>query len=239
MSHLFLVRHGQASFLEPDYDRLSPKGEAQSRLLGSYWVKHNLTFDAVYSGPCRRQKDTARIVGEEYCKAGLSWPEPQILYQFDEFRADAVLAYALPKLVERDEQVRTLHQAFEKAAKKAEQLRTFQRVIEAVVARWASGEVPIPGIESWPDFCARVQLGLTELTANGSRGRRIVIFSSGGPIGVAMQKSLGLSTEATLQSLWMVPNSAYSEFLFSGSRFTLSSYNAYPHLTDPVFHTYR
>lgn len=239
MSHLFLVRHGQASFLEPDYDRLSPKGETQSRLLGTYWVKHNMIFDAVFSGPRRRQKDTARIVGEEYCKAGISWPQPQIRDQFDEFSAEAVLAHALPKLKESDEQVRTLHQAFEKAGTKAEQFKTFQRVFEVVVSRWAAGELPVSGIESWPDFCARVQLGLRELMADGNRGRRIVIFSSGGPIGVAMQKSLGLSTDSTLRSAWMVPNSAYSEFLFSGNRFTLSSYNAYPHLTDPMLHTYR
>jgi broad specificity phosphatase PhoE len=239
MSHLLLVRHGQASFLEPDYDRLSAKGEAQSRLLGTYWAKHKVGFDAVYSGPRRRQKDTMRIVGEEYGRARIFWPEPQILDQFDEFSAEAVLAHALPTLKESDEQVRALHQAFERACGQAEQLKTFQRMFEVVVSRWAAGELPAPGIESWPEFCARVQLALKELTVNGNQGQRIVVFSSGGPIGVAMQKSLGLSTEATLRSAWMVPNSAYSEFLFSGSRFTLSSYNAYPHLTDPAFHTYR
>src|SRR5260370_5299815 len=239
MSHLFLVRHGQASFLQPDYDRLSTKGEEQSRLLGGYWAKHRVAFDAVYSGPRSRQKDTARIVGEEYRRAGGAWPEPEILNHFDEFRAEAVIAYALPKLVQTDEHVRGLHQAFENAASKAEQFKTFQRVFEVVIAKWAAGELPVPGIESWPDFCVRVQQGLRELTGNGSRGRRIAIFSSGGPIGVAMQRSLALSTEATRPSAWMVPNCAYSEFLFSGSRFTLSSYNAYPHLTDPALHTYR
>jgi broad specificity phosphatase PhoE len=239
MSQLFLVRHGQASFLQPDYDKLSAKGETQSRLLGSYWSKHKLIFDAVYSGPRKRQKDTARIVGEEYRKAGVSWGEPEVLDTFDEFRAEAVIAHALPKLVESDEHVRKLHQAFEKARGKAEQFKTFQRVFEVVISMWAAGELPVPGVETWPDFCVRVQRGLQQLTENGDRGRRIVIFSSGGPIGVAMQRSLGLSTEATLRSAWMVPNCAYSEFLFSRARFTLSSYNAYPHLTDPGLQTYR
>jgi broad specificity phosphatase PhoE len=239
MSQLFLVRHGQASFLQPDYDKLSAKGEAQSRLLGTYWSKHKLIFDAVYSGPRKRQKETARIVSEEYRKAGVCWGEPQVLDSFDEFRAEAVIAHALPRLVESDEHVSRLHQAFEKATGKAEQFKTFQRVFEVVVSRWAAGKLPVPGIEPWPDFCTRVQHGLQSVTANGNHGQRIVVFSSGGPIGVAMQKSLGLSTEATLRSAWMVPNCAYSEFLFSGARFTLSSYNAYPHLTDPALHTYR
>ena len=239
MSQLFLVRHGQASFLQPDYDKLSPKGETQSRLLGEYWSKHRMVFDEVYSGPRRRQKETARIVGEEYCKAGVQWSVPEVLDHFDEFRAEAVIAQALPKLVESDTHVRALHQAFEKANGQAEQFKTFQRVFEVVISRWAAGELLVPGIEPWPDFCTRVQHGLKKLTANGNHGRRIVVFSSGGPIGVAMQKSLGLTTEATLRSAWMVPNCAYSEFLFSEVRFTLSSYNSYPHLTDPEFHTYR
>ena len=239
MSQLFLVRHGQASFLQPDYDKLSAKGETQSRLLGSYWSKHKLTFDAVYSGPRKRQKDTARIVGEEYSKAGVPWGEPEVLDCFDEFSAETVIAHALPKLVESDEHVRKLHQAFEQASGKAEQFKTFQRVFEVVVSMWAAGELTVPGVETWSDFCVRVRRGLQQLTENGDRGRRIVIFSSGGPIGVAMQESLGLSTEATLRSAWMVPNCAYSELLFSGARFTLSSYNAYPHLTDPGLQTYR
>src|SRR5260370_17351515 len=116
MSHLFLVRHGQASFLQPDSDRLSTKGEEQSRLLGGYWSKHRVAFDAVYSGPRSRQKDTARIVGEEYRRAGGAWPEPEILNHFDEFRAEAAIPYALPKLVPTDEHVRAPHQAFQNAA---------------------------------------------------------------------------------------------------------------------------
>jgi len=239
MSNLFLVRHGQASFLEPDYDRLSPKGETQSRLLGEYWANHKVVFDHAYSGPRIRQRETARIAGEAYKKAGLPWPEPEILDQFDEFSAEAVLERSLPQLLESDGHIRKLHEAFQNASGRDERFKTFQRVFEVVIGKWAGGELPLPGIEPWPEFCARVQHGLAQLFRNGSRGQRIVIFSSGGPVGVAMQKALGLSTEATLRSAWMVLNCAYSEFFFSGDRFTLSSYNSYPHLTDPGFVTYR
>ena len=34
MGTLVLVRHGQASFMAAEYDRLSPTGEAQARKLG-------------------------------------------------------------------------------------------------------------------------------------------------------------------------------------------------------------
>ena len=239
MSNLFIVRHGQASFLEPDYDRLSKKGEAQARLLGDYWTKKPLIFDLVYSGPRRRQKETARIVGEAYREAGLPWPDPVVAREFDEFQAEAVLASTLPRLVETDERVRDLHLAFQDARGTDERFKTFQRVFEVVIGRWARGELAVPDLEPWPDFCVRVQRGLAQLCDNGHRGRRIAVFSSGGPVGVAMKKALDLDTGATLKTAWMVANGAFTEFLFSPGRFTLHSYNAYPHLTDPNLLTYR
>ena len=55
MSRLFLIRHGQASFLEENYDKLSVLGEKQARLLGEYWAQQRVAVDQVYSGPRTRQ----------------------------------------------------------------------------------------------------------------------------------------------------------------------------------------
>jgi len=239
MSILFLVRHGQASFLERNYDKLSAKGEQQSRMLGEYWAGLKLSFDRVYSGPKVRQRETARLVGEVYQRAGLSWPEPVVLPEFDEFQAEVVMERTLPRLIESDSDIQRMHQAFKNAQTRPEQFKTFQQIFEVVIGRWADGKLPLEGIEPWADFSARVQRGLAKFPENGDRGQRIAIFSSGGPVGVAMQKALDLSTEATLKAAWMVRNCSYSEFLFSAGRFTLSSYNATPHFTDPEFLTHR
>lgn len=239
MSHLLLVRHGQASFLEENYDKLSAKGEIQSRLLGKYWAQIKLPVDRVYVGPRVRQRDTARLVGEAYIESGLTWPGVEVMEAFDEFKAEAVLEQALPPLVKSDARIHAMYQDFEKAQDQAERFKTFQRVFEIVISRWAAGELSVSGIEPWSEFCDRVQTGFAALCGNGNRGQRIVIFSSGGPTGVAMKRALNLSTEATLKTAWMVANSAYSQFLFSGSRFTLTSYNSYPHITDREFLTYR
>src|ERR1700756_3915646 len=110
MRSLFLVRHGQASFLERNYDKLSSKGEEQSRILGEYWAGLKLTFDRIYSGPRVRQRETARLVGDAYKAAGLPWPEPVVLDAFDEFQAEAVMARSLPELLETDSDIRTMHQ---------------------------------------------------------------------------------------------------------------------------------
>lgn len=239
MSILFLVRHGQASFLERNYDKLSAKGELQSRMLGEYWTGLKLGFDHVYSGPKVRQRETARLVGDAYKRAGLPWPEPIVLPEFDEFQAEVVMERTLPQLIESDSDIQRMHQAFKNAQTRPEQFKTFQQIFEVVIGRWADGKLPLEGIEPWADFSARVQRGLARFPENGDHGQHIAIFSSGGPVGVAMQKALDLSTEATLKAAWMVRNCSYSEFLFSAGRFTLSSYNATPHFTDPEFLTHR
>jgi broad specificity phosphatase PhoE len=239
MSHLLLVRHGQASFLEQNYDMLSAKGEAQSRMLGEYWAGHKLRLDRVYSGPRVRQQQTARIVGEAYRAAGVPWPEVDTMDEFDEFRAEAVIEQALPPLLESDSRIRDMYNDFERAQGQANRFKTFQRLFEVIVGRWATGDLPVPGIEPWPDFCDRVKSGLARLSGNGHRGQTIAVFSSGGPTGVAMQRALQLSTQATLKTAWMVANSGYSQFVFSGDRFTLTSYNSYPHINNRDFLTYR
>ena len=63
MANLFLVRHGQASFGADDYDRLSPTGHEQSRLLGEYlaWFLWRRTFSE------DRAATTARQVSATAC----------------------------------------------------------------------------------------------------------------------------------------------------------------------------
>jgi hypothetical protein len=54
-----------------------------------------------------------------------------------------------------------------------------------------------------------------------------------------MRRALHLSSQDTLRTTWMVRNSSFSEFLFSKDRFTLSTFNAFPHLDDVSLLTYR
>jgi broad specificity phosphatase PhoE len=238
MSRLLLVRHGQASFLEQDYDKLSAMGETQARLLGEYWATRRITFDHVYSGPRRRQLDTARIAGEAYRKSGLPWPETEIMKEFDEYSGEAVLERSLPGLVESTPAIRDLYAAFDTAPDRRAKHKTFQQMFEIVIGKWAAGELHVEGVEPWADFVARVHRGLAMLAADAP-GQQVAVFSSGGPVGVTVQRALNLSTESTLQAAWMARNGSVHEFLFSGERFTMSSFNASPHLDDPALLTYR
>jgi broad specificity phosphatase PhoE len=239
MGTLFLVRHAQASFLEQNYDQLSARGEEQARLLGAYWAQRNLVFDRAGTGPCVRQIDTAKLMSDNYRKAGLEFPEPLVLPEFDEYQAEAVLERSLPGLLKNDQSIRTLHAAFHSSSGSAGRRATFQKLFETVIGKWMAGVIHLPGLETWSAFCSRVNFVLAKFLAAGSRGERVAIITSGGPIAVAMQRALNLSPQHTLQVSWMSRNCSWSEFLYSGERFTLSSFNTHPHLNDAAMLTYR
>lgn len=238
MSRLVLVRHAQASFLSQNYDQLSDLGERQARLLGEYWARRNTVFDRVYAGPAIRHQHTAQIAGEACRRIGLAFAEPIIRKDFDEFQGEAVLAESLPQLCVHNKKVRDLHDAMQNSRNDIERRANFQRLFEAVISLWVEREIAVQNAESWEEFCARVNRGLAGLLATSNKGEHIVIFSSGGPLGVAVQRALHLSARDTLQVAWMSRNCSYSEFLFSGDRFTLSSFNSCPHLDEDSL-TYR
>lgn len=239
MSRLFLVRHGQASFLEPDYDKLSALGETQARLLGEKWAEKGISFDRVFSGPRIRHKETAGIVAEAYRKAGVQFPEPVAMDEFDEYDGETVLKQCLPRLLESDEATRQRYEKFKDSANPDDRRRNFERMFEPIIRMWVDGEMAVPEVESWPEFCARVNRGLSEVLSTRSHGQDAVVFCSAGPIGVAMQRALNLSAQDTLRVVWMSRNGSYSDFLYSSERFTLSAFNAHPHLDHPSLLTYR
>jgi len=239
MGILYLVRHAQASFLEPNYDKLSPLGETQSRLLGEHWAQRKIIFDRVGVGPCARQKDTVKLVNAAYHQAGLNFPEPETLPEFDEYHAEEVLRGSLPALLEKDQKIRDLHAAFQTAADTDTQRTTFQKLFEAVIGDWVRGVINLEDVEAWQEFCARVNSGLDKFLSAAARGEKVAIFTSGGPIAVATQRALHLAPENTLQMTWMSRNSSWSEFLYSAERFTLSSFNVHEHIADSAMLTYR
>ena len=239
MGILYLVRHAQASFLEQNYDRLSELGETQARLLGEYWARRGIVFDRACTGPRIRQRDTVKLVTDAYDKAGLKFPEPFVFAELDEYPGEAVLGHSLPELVEKDRSIRDLHTAFESSSGSAGRRVAFQKLFEAVIGKWVRGELCVPGVETWPEFCSRVNSGMENFLSAGGGRERVAIFTSGGPIAVAMQRALHLSPEKTLQVSWMSRNSSWSEFLYDAKRFTLSSFNTHGHIDDPEMLTYR
>jgi broad specificity phosphatase PhoE len=112
-------------------------------------------------------------------------------------------------------------------------------LFEAVISKWVVGEVSADGVEPWHEFCLRVERGLDQVVRDTPPAASAVIFTSAGTIGAAMRRALHLSAADTLQVTWMSRNASFSEFLASGERFTMSTFNAHPHLDGDGLLTYR
>ena len=183
--------------------------------------------------------ETARIVAEEYRSASRDFPEIVLMNEFDEYAAESVLRQCLPQLLRMNAGINELHRAYQHATESGDRRKTFQKLFEAVIGKWVAGETAAEGIESWDDFCLRVGRGLAQVVRETPSAASAVIFTSAGPIGAAMRRALHLSAEDTLQLTWMSRNASFSGFLASGERFTLSTFNAHPHLDEDSLLTYR
>jgi broad specificity phosphatase PhoE len=87
--------------------------------------------------------------------------------------------------------------------------------------------------ESFAAFHARVVRGLRRIQ-QGPSNRRVVLFTSGGPIGVLVQTALGAPPRSFADVNWRVRNCSLTEFVFSADRFSLDSFNGTPHLDSSL-----
>ncbi|HEV8484898.1 MAG TPA: histidine phosphatase family protein [Blastocatellia bacterium] len=237
MSTLTLVRHGQAMPFQKESDRLSPVGEAQSQKLGEFWARQRLSFDEVYTGPLLRQRQTAELAAATAEEARLSLPPPVEIQELSEYDSNGILERLAPQLAERDPEFKALVEAFERAETRRN--RHFQRMFEVVVLQWLEGTIDSPDVEPWPAFRDRVQSAIRRITEGGGGGRRIAVFTSGGPIGVAVQLAVGAPDRSAIEINWRVRNCSLTEFVFGGGRFSLDCFNAVPHLDEPSLWTFR
>ena len=237
MSTLTLIRHGQARTFQKESDRLSMLGEQQARRLGEFWSRCGLTFDSVFTGPLVRQQQTADLVISSMNESGVRLPSPVVVSEFEEYDSKGILNRLVPELAGRDAAFRTLVDAFEKA--ETERNRHFQRMFEIVVQQWLEGSLEAPEVESWADFRSRVHRGLDKIISEAGGGKRIAVFTSGGPIAVALQRALKAPDRSAIEVNWRVRNCSLTEFVFGAGRFSLDTFNAIPHLDDPMLVSYR
>jgi broad specificity phosphatase PhoE len=224
MSTIYMVRHGQASFGKENYDRLSPKGSKQSRLLADFFLRTGLTFDALYSGAIDRQRQTVREIISLYDESGQGMPEPKVMTEFDEYDSKAIVTAEIDGLITEDQTIaRDLNHMY--TDKKA-----FQRVFEKVMLRWVTGLYDKPGVETWAEVQRRVRAGFARVMEENGRNKLILVIASGGTISAAVQFALGISNVETIQLSWQIVNTSVTRFMYNNQRITLQSFNAFSHL---------
>jgi broad specificity phosphatase PhoE len=237
MGQVVVVRHGQASMGSLEYDRLSELGRRQAAALGEYWGRTSTAFDGVFSGPAQRHVGTESAVRQGVQAAGLQWPDAVVVPELDEHDGFALVSRGLGELrLDKDVAPLALQLA---AAKGAERNAAFQRVFEVLMHRWVAGEMQAEGVETFADFRERVLTGLQRVVAASRDGRRVVVFSSVGPIAVMLARVLDLPPARAFETAWRLRNAGITSFVHGRGRFTLDGFNATPHLTDPDTITFR
>lgn len=261
MSSLLLIRHGQASFFAKVYDRLSPLGEEQARCLGRFWAELRLrrmpmqtlptepkptdgqerraiAFDEVITGPRERHRATAGLALEAVRSAGVSCSAPREDADFDEHQLEQLLRDHRKALLPHLPEAAAWHEPAGASRSTEEAHRRFRRLLEAATGHWLEGGPGAASVESWPAFQKRVRAGLTRIVDREGHGRRVAVITSAGVIGVALQQALGCSDAQAMALSRRLRNASLTEFVFSGGRFTLDSFNGLPHLQDQRAWTY-
>ena len=230
MGTLYLVRHGQAAFGTDHYDRLTDLGVAQARLLGGYFCRRQIRFDAVFTGTLRRQTETARGIFEGHPE--LRTPPLQETFPgLDEYKPEAIMmaltgSFPAPALAaaRRDPLV----------------VREHFRVLREALLAWAEDRTQPEGMPAWQAFQDSAVAALVEARQRFPDGN-VLIVSSGGPIAAIVAATLNAPPATAVELNLRIRNSSLTEFAATPRRHNLVSFNGLPHLDtnpDPTLTTY-
>jgi broad specificity phosphatase PhoE len=216
---IYLVRHGQAAFGTDHYDRLTEIGFSQARLLGDYFGRRNIRFDAVFTGTLRRQTETAQGIFEGHVQPAA----PSLQESFpglDEYKPEAVIMALTgsfpapaPAAARRDPVVVREH---------------FRLLREALLA-WAEDRTAPQGMPAWREFQDSAVASLVEARQRFPDGN-VLIVSSGGPIAAVVAAALNAPPAAAVELNLRIRNSSVTEFAATPRRHHLVSFNGVPHL---------
>ncbi len=224
MSIIYLIRHAQASFGKADYDCLSDLGQRQSNILADHFQHLGIEFDAIYSGGQLRHAQTLAAYIEKLSESENKTPPVLKTDAFNEYDSENILKTLIPEMIREKP-------AFETdVTMMLGDKRSFQKVYEQVMRKWINNESAGNKLETWKTYSGRVRAGLDKIMASEEAGKKIAVFTSGGPISVCVQKALNLSDENTLQLTWQIMNTSITRLKYSGSQMTLFGFNDVNHL---------
>ncbi|PIE41022.1 MAG: hypothetical protein CSA49_05490 [Gammaproteobacteria bacterium] len=231
MAAIYLIRHGQASFGQENYDALSPLGEKQSYVLGEGFTKRGISFDKAIHGGLVRHRQTA-----EQCLKGMDAQQGAIQLKtdsgFSEYNHAEVIARLRPDL-------ETHHAMTRYLASQPEPRKAFQLLFADAIERWISGDYDQEYSEPWTGFQQRCANGLNNLLQ--SNAKNIAVFTSGGPISMIMQQVLQCSDQQAIKLSWSIVNASVTKILFTHDQISLSYFNDFGYFeqVDPSLITYR
>jgi len=214
MALVLLIRHGQASFGSDHYDQLSALGRQQARWLGEYLLACGASPVRLVSGGLERQRHTAEVLLE----AMGGTLEPEVDARLDEYHGEALYACHTGNA---DPQA---HQRRDR--------RDYWRTFRAAMQAWADDRLT-GAPESWADFGERVRAAIGHATRDTGRDDRVIIVTSGGPIGRTVSDIMGAPAHTAIELNLQFRNTGVCELIAGAQTLRLLSYNNVPHLEAP------
>ncbi|MFC4455025.1 histidine phosphatase family protein [Deinococcus sonorensis] len=230
MSTLLLVRHGQATPFEADTDRLSALGEQQAGAVGRFLAEARVRPTRVLHGPMVRQRRSAELAAQA---AGQDWPAASEDARLAEYDGDGIVQTLAPLLARQDEPFAALMQDYQIRRDSPDRNRYFQRMLEHLTASYLRGEVQHDSVESWAHFRGRVRAAARDIL-EGPGGSTVLVFTSGGVIGLIVATVLDAPDAAALQLNWRVRNASITRLTYGAGRVSLDSFNETAHLTPEL-----
>ncbi len=207
MSHITLIRHGQANTGardEAEYDRLSELGHQQAVWLGDYLKSCGSHHPRLYSGTLTRHVETAR--------------DMDVGDAVRDERLNELEYFTLSQLLQEQHGVDI-----------PQEREGFITHLPRVFTAWEQDELE-GAPERFAAFEARVTDALREI-ADGS-GPALVV-TSGGLIAIAMRRLLDLNMSATARVALAIMNTSMHRLFPIGAHLSPVLFNAVPHLETP------
>ena len=190
MAVIYLIRHGQASFHEEDYDNLSELGITQAKVLGPCISSKIGSPKIAIQGTMNRHIQTA-----QYVLSSLTSNDADTTLicnqAWNEFDHREILTAYHPEL----STPATTRNYFHKNKLPKEH---FQQLLVAAIERWIGNKHSSEYTESWGDFTHRVLHAFKQLSINYP-DQDLVVFTSGGPISLISCHLLGIPLEQLMR----------------------------------------
>lgn len=211
MSHITLIRHGQANaqaLTEEDYDRLSPLGAQQASWLGDHLRDTHNHHTRLYTGTLRRHAQTAQAMD-------------MALDPVRDERLNELEYFTMARALEVEHGVPAPEAP-------SDFVHHFPRVLQA----WHDGILEgVP--EPFSQFETRVGDAVAEIGAGDGPA---LVVTSGGLIGMVMRLHLGLDVSGMAQIILAIMNTSMHRLYPVGGQWSPTLFNAVPHLETPDRH---
>lgn len=221
MANIYLIRHGQASFGQQNYDELSPLGEKQAQRLGETLSTRIQSFDKVILGSMFRHKQTA-----QNCLSSMGIPFEQEAWltdeRWNEYDHQDILTQCSPEFSTPEGIQQFIRQQSNPKA-------AFEALFNEAMNRWIKGEHDDDYVESWQHYQQRINDAVSHIFSLSRQHKNIAVFTSGGPISVVSQKLLGVAPEKIMQLNWTLLNCSVTKIVSTSNRQFVATLNEHSH----------